>query len=93
MCHDSSRGPPTFLLALHKGDSPLPFLPSAMHLIGLNTSGTKRGMQILSREKSAVPSLTMETVNGRKEAAMECATSDMLLCLAVDEKKSYLGFR
>lgn len=34
-----------------------------------------------------MPSLTMETVNGTKEAAMECAPSDMLLCLAVGEKK------
>lgn len=42
-----------------------------------------------------MPSLTTGTVNGTKEAVMECATSDMLLCLAVGEKKkkSYLGFR
>lgn len=34
-----------------------------------------------------MPSLTTGTVNGTKEAVMECATSDMLLCLAVGEKK------
>lgn len=35
-----------------------------------------------------------ERVNGTKETVVECATSDMLLCLALGENKhSYLGFR